>query len=203
MNFAEIENAWRSPRNRPSPAELEKLKMEFITDLRRRRRDAFGLLCLVLLPMVFLTGKLALHILWPDPALDAVDLSREWGVIPFFALPWIGWLVMVRLYRKHQARHPNYEASISASVAALLDENRTERTRYKVIAALLVVSVALLPVIVYQLRAVGKTGDEILIPAFVIYPAYVAAMVIWIVVHDRRKLLPRKNELETLLGSYG
>lgn len=202
MNFADIENTWRSPHNRPAAAEVEKQKMQFITDLRRRRRSAAGLLGITFIPLAFLTGKVVAHVFWPDPALDPVDLRQEWGIVPFFLLPWAGWLTMVLLYCRHRARHPNYERSINASVEALLDENRTERTRYKFIAGLLLASVAVLPLVVYQLRAVGKSGDEILIPAFVIYPAYVLAMVGWMTFHLRRKLQPRRRELESLLDSY-
>src|SRR5687768_11789181 len=109
MNFDDIQQTWRSPHNAPSAAQMENEKMRFITDLRRRRRASFGLLCLTFIPMAFLTGKIFLHVLWPNPALDPVDLSREWGIIPFFALPWIGWLVLVYLHRRHHARHLNYD----------------------------------------------------------------------------------------------
>jgi hypothetical protein len=202
MNFAEIENTWRSPHNRPSAAELEKQKMEFVADLRRRRRSNVMLLCLVFVPLAFFTGKIVLHLLWPDPALDKVNLSREWGIIPFFILPWIGWLVMLHLHRQHRARHARAERSISASIAALLDENRTQCTRYKVTLWLLIASVFILPLIVVQLRAVGKAGNEILIPALVVYPAYVVIVVICSTFYYRRKLLPRNQELQALLRSY-
>lgn len=202
MNFAEIQNTWHSPHNRPTAAERKEQHMKFIADLRRRRRSNLGLLGLTLVPLLFITGKVVLHVLWPDPALDAVDLRREWGIVPFFALPWIGWLFMVRLYRRHQANHADYASSICASVKALLDENRSERTRMKVIAGLLVASVLVLPLIVYQLRAVGKAGDEILIPAFVLYPAYVVLVLVWSGVNYRRKLQPRGRELEALLRAY-
>lgn len=202
MNFADIQKTWRSPHNRPPAAEMEKQKMKFITDLRARRRANLGLLVITLLPLLFLTGKVVFHVLWPDPALDKVDLTREWGIIPFFALPWIGWLFMVRQYRQHRQRHPNCENSIAASVAALLDENQVERRRYQVIAGLLIASVAILPVIIHQLRAVGKAGDEILIPAYVVWPAYVLLTLAWAAYHYRSKLLPRKKELEALLAEY-
>ena len=202
MNFADIENTWRSPHNRPDQAQLEKQKMEFIADLNKRRRGNLFLLWLVFSLLVFLTGKVALHVLWPDPSLDRVDLSREWAIIPFFALPWIGWGVLDFLHRRHVRRHPRVERSIPASVAALLDGNRSERVRYKVIAGLLVASALGLPSIVHQLRTVGKAGDEILVPAFVIYPLYVVGVLVWAFIHDRRKLLPRKQELEALLKSY-
>jgi hypothetical protein len=202
MNFADIETMWHSPRNRPNPAQLEKQKMEFVADLNRRRRGNLFFLALIFALLAFMTGKVASHVLWPDPALDRVDLAREWAIVPFFALPWIGWLFMVRLHRKHHVAHPHSDASISASVAALLDENRAERTRYKFIAGLLILSVLVLPVIVYQLMEVGKAGREIMIPALVIYPTYVVGMLVWSWFHHQRKLLPRKAELEALLKSY-
>ena len=202
MNFADIENTWRSAHNRPDAIQLEKQKMKFVADLNRRRRGNLFFLGLILSLLLVITGKVVLDVLWPDPTLDRVDLAREWGILPFFALPWIGWFCMARLHWRHYVRHPRIDTSISASVAALLDENRAERARTKLIAGLLVVSVVILPVIVYQLRVVGKAGDEILVPALVIYPAYVVGMLVWSWFRHQRKLLPRKHELEALLKSY-
>jgi len=203
MNFDEIQKTWQSPHNRPDTARLEKDKVKFVTDLRRRRRGNLLFLGLVLALLLLFTVKLGLHVVLPDPGSKTVDPGREWGVIPFFALPWAGWFYMVRLHWRQHVRHPNYDRSISASVSALLDENSSERKRYKVIAALLVASAVMLPLIVYQLREVGKAGDEILIPALGIYPAYVMGVLILSTVYYRRKLLPRKRELEALLVTYG
>lgn len=203
MNFADIEKTWRSPHNRPPAAELEKQKMEFIADLRRRHRGNVLLLTLVFALLVFFTGKVVLHVLWPDPSLDPVDLSREWGIVPFFALPWIGWFFLVYLHRRHRRRHADYRRSIRSSIEALLDENRAERTRYKAIAVLMIASAVILPLIMEQLRAVGKVGHEIVVPALVIYPAYVVFVLIWSALHYRGKLMRRKRELEGLLQDYG
>lgn len=202
MNFAEIENAWRSPHNRPDAAEMEKQKMQFVAELRRRRRAALGLLGITFIPLAYLTAKVVLHMVRPDPSLDAVDLTREWGIVPFFLLPWIGWLALAWWQRRHWIRHRDYARSVSASVAALLDENRAQRRRAKLVGGLLAASVLVLPLVVHQLRAVGKAGDEILLPAFAIYPAYVLGMIGWLVYHDRRKLAPAQRELEALLSSY-
>jgi hypothetical protein len=202
MNFDDIQQTWRSPQNQPSAAQLETDKMKFIADLRRRRRGNALFLALIFALLAFMTGKIVLHALWPDPALDRIDFTREWGVILMFALPWIAWIVMLRLDRRHRGLHANYDRSINRSVAALLDENRMERVRYKVVGVLLVVSVFVLPIIVFQLRAVGKAGDEILLPAFVLWPLYVTGVLVWAAFHYRRKLLPRKHELEGLLQQY-
>jgi hypothetical protein len=202
MNFAEIETTWRSPHNRPTPAQLEKQKMNVIDELNRRRRSTRGLLWLTAIPLVLITGKLALHLLWPDPALDRIQVAREWAVIPFFLLPWAGWLLMWWLHRGHTVQHADFARSIRAGVAALLDENRRERLRTGVIAALLLGSVPLLGGVVWQLRAVGKAGDEILLPAFVIYPTYVLLTLGWIAFDYFRKTQPRGRELEGLLAQY-
>lgn len=202
MNFEDIESVWRSPHNQPSATELGQHKMKLVAALRRRHRASRGLLWLTLIPLLFLTTLIVRQVFWPDPALDQADLGREWAVIPLFALPWAGWFVMLRLYLRHQRRHPDYDRSISASVAASLDENRTERTRHKVIAGLLLASVPLIILIAHQLRAVGKAGHEILLPAYVIWPAYVALMVAWFGWHYFRRLLPKQSQLEALARSY-
>jgi hypothetical protein len=56
--------------------------------------------------------------------------------------------------------------------------------------------------LVHQLRAVGKAGDEILLPAYVIWPVYVALMVVWFSWCYFRRLLPKKRQLEALAQSY-
>jgi hypothetical protein len=202
MNFDEIESVWRSPHNQPSATELEQHKMKLVTELRRRHRASLGLLWITALPLLFITFKIVQHALWPDPSHTPMDWEREWAVLPFLALPWLGWFIMLRLYLRHHRRHPDYDRSISESVAASLDENRTERARYKVLIGLLAGSIPLLLIVVQQLRAVGKAGDEILLPAFVIWPAYVALMVAWFGWYYFRRLLPRKRRLEELAQSY-
>jgi hypothetical protein len=202
MNFDDIVKTWQSPHNRPNQAEMEKHKMNMISDLRKRRRSSLGLLLISLLPLLFVTGKLALHLIAPDPSLDKVDLSREWAVVPMFLLPWGTWLILARIQHTHHVKHPDYDRSIQSSVAALLDENRTERLRYRIVTTSLIASVPALAVVVYQLRSVGKVGNEVFIPAFVIYPLYVVGVVLWCAYYHRTKMLPRKRELETLMTEY-
>jgi hypothetical protein len=202
MNFDEIESVWRSPHNQPSATELEQHRMKLVTELRRRHRASLGLLWITALPLLFITFKIVQHALWPDPSHTPMDWEREWAVLPFLALPGLGWFIMLRLFFRLQRRLPDYDRSISESVEASLDENRTERTRYKVLIGLLAGCIPLLLFVVQQLRAVGKAGDEILLPAFVIWPAYVALMVAWFGWYYFRRLLPRKRRLEELARSY-
>jgi len=202
MNFTDFESAWHSTHNRPTSAQLEHQKMEFIAELRRRRRGNFLFLILSGLPLVLFTILVVRHFVSPDPAHTPIDLSREWGLIPLYLLPWSGWIYIVRAHRCHCARHAHPDRSIHASVAALLDENRSERARCRFIAGLLLASLLVLPVLVLQLRAAGKAGDEIFVPFLVLFPAILLGIVGGIAVHYRRKLLPRQKELQALLASY-
>lgn len=202
MNFDDIQKTWHSPLNRPDRAELEKLKMNMIADLRKRRRSHLGLLLITLIPLLFVSLKIGHHLVAPDPSLDPVSLSREWAIVPMFVLPWVGWLIMARLQQTHHRKHADYDRSLQASVAALLDDNRVERLRYRIVTALLIISVPALALVVYQLRSVGKAGDEILIPALVIYPLYILGVVLGCSYYYRRRMLPRKHELESLMAQY-
>ncbi len=202
MNFADIQNTWHSPHNRPDAGKLEEIKMSFVADLRRRRRGHFAFLVLTFVALAWITGKLVVHALWPGPMSQPVDWAREWGLVPFILLPWAGWLAMWRMNRRHHGRFPDYQRSIAASLRALRDETRLQVKRSKTIAVLLIASVAVLPLVVEQLRNVEKAGAEVVIPAYVIYPAYVVGVLVWMVVRHRRKIAPRQRELEQLLAAY-
>lgn len=202
MNFAEIEHVWRSPHNRPTAAQLEQDRIKFTADLRRRHRGFVLFMTLVCTGLTIVTGRLAAHWLWARPHAEPVAISREWGALLMLALPWLAVFFFVRQFRRHRLRPAAGAPSISASVRALLDENRLARWRLACVAGLPGTLLLILPLVVYQLRAVGKAGDEILIPAFVIWPLIAVGILSGLRFHDRRTLLPRKRELEALLNSY-
>jgi len=201
MNFDEIQSLWHAPINQPTAAQIEADRLKVIKKLKSRYLgfvlfSTYG--CSVL---ALITGRLVYHLLWPRPGMDSVDFSREWAIIPLFLLPWLGWLLMVREYRRHRAGNQDYEESIQASLRALLDENRLMRSRKKIVVALLAGTMLILPLIIGQLKAVGKAGHEIdagLVLALVI----LGGSLIGLVYHYRCNLLPRKRQIEMLLKSY-
>lgn len=203
MNFDEIQQAWQSPQNQPSVAQLESAKVKFLSDLKRRRRGTVLFMGWVFLVMAVFTWKVVSHLLWPDPSKDPIHLEHEWGVLLLFALPWLGLILLYRQYRRHRARHQNCGRSIGDSLRALLDENRLARQQKKWSARIGAALLVLMPLQVYQLRAAGKAGDEILMPAFVLLPALLLGIYAGMAWYDRHTLLPRQRELEALLASYG
>ncbi|MGV3773696.1 MAG: hypothetical protein ACO1QB_12400 [Verrucomicrobiales bacterium] len=201
MNFDEIEKLWRSPINQPSTQQIEKEKMNFVNDLKKKHLGQIAFCAWIFAVLAFLTGKIIVHIVWPDPALDPVNLKREWSVVPYLALPWIALVYMVWQLRRHRREHVNYDRSIQASIKALLDENRMARNRNKFMAFHLVLTALATPLVVSQIKAVGKAGDEINVMYWGV-PVLLGAIICSIYFHQKRKLLPKKQELETLLRSY-
>jgi hypothetical protein len=198
MTYDDLQAAWNSPHNRPSPDELDRQKQQLQQRLRRQHR---GFVVLTGLASCWLLGTAAMftrHI----ATGGAFDGSREWGALVVFILPLLALAQLWRRFLAHRAAHATCDRSIRSSVAALLDENRLARFRTRLIAALNGLMLLVIPVVVFQLRAVGKAGDEILVPAFVLFPALMIAVLGGMLFHYRRTLLPEKAELETLLRSY-
>jgi hypothetical protein len=201
MNYDELEAAWRSPRNQPSPAEIAASQQRFTAELERKRRGAKLLLFAVFAVLTLFSVRLLGAVLWPG-AGGRIDVAREWASLVFLALPWLGALALARQLVRHEREHVHPGRSLAGSVRALLDENRMSRARLGVVAALHVVMLVTLPLVVWQLRAVGKAGDEIVWPAFVGWPLVAAAILAAMAWHDRRTLRPRARQLEALLRDY-
>jgi hypothetical protein len=202
MNFADLEKTWRSPLNRPDPSALDQMKTEFIADHDRRRRNQKRFLFLVVAALTVITLRFLAFALRPDTVQPGFNPAREWGAVLLLLLPWGGVVFLARQLTRHDRAHGDPAPSLAGSVRALLAENRMSRTRLQAMAWLHAAILLALPVVVYQLRAAGKAGDEILLPAFVVWPLLAASILLGLWWHDRRKLQPRQRELEELLKSY-
>lgn len=198
MNDAELEHAWRSPRNQPAVADVAAARARFLADLGRRRRGARLLLALVGGVLAVVTGRIVVAA-WPGGASPVLDPVRDWASLLFLAVPWAGFALLARRMLRHERTHAGAERSVGAAVRALRDENAMARARLKVVAGLHGATLVLLPLVVWQLRATGKAGDEILGPAFLGWPAVAGAILAGLWWHDRRHLRPRAKQLDNLL----
>ena len=203
MNYDDLESAWRSPRNTPDAATLAAARDRFVTELDRRRRGTRVFLALVLAALLVITGRVALAVLLPLEAGVKIDFAREWAALLFLAVPWFGFGLLVRRMLRHEREHAPAAPAVRDAVRALLDENAMARGRLKVVAGLHGAVLVLLPLVVVQLRATGKAGDEILWPAFVGWPLVAGTILGALLWHDRKRLLPRRRQLEGLLRDYG
>lgn len=202
MKTDDLETLWQSPLNQPSAAQQHTQNMKFLSDLKRRRRGAVFFMGWILLVLSGLTGFVLFQFFGRGFGGGGTPFAREWAVLLLLALPWAGLVVFFRKYRRHRQAHPGYDLSIADSLRALLDENRMARSRQKWVALLWILMLLIMPLMVHQLRVVGKAGDEILVPAFVLLPMLMLAVFGWMMWHDRQVMLPRKRQLEELLAGY-
>lgn len=202
MNSADLERAWRSPRNTAEPAALAAARDRLLADLKRRRRARRLFLALVLGALTLLTVRGALAT-WPRDGTAAINPGRDWASLLFLALPWAGFAVLMRQMLRDERRHRHAGDAIGDTVRALLDENATTRAGLRVTAGLLGATLLLLPLVVVRLRATGKAGDEILWPAFLGWPLIAGAILATLWWQDRYRLLPRRRQLEALRQELG
>jgi hypothetical protein len=198
MTYDDIQSVWGSPHNQPSPEELERHRKHLVQRLRRRHRGFIAVIGLATFWMV-LFGSLFTGRLFHGAVFH---FRREWAAILLFLPPWVALTLLWCRFFAHRSRHVGHNDSIRASVAASLDENRLARFRNRLIAALNILVLVVFPVCIHQLRAVGKAGDEILVPGFIVFPSILLVILAAISFRYRRKLLPEKAELEDLLQSY-
>ncbi len=202
MNFAEIEHVWRSSHNRPSAEIIERDRRRFLAELERRNRGFVVFIAIVIGMLAVITGRAIVSQIGAAPGGGRVDFMNEWGAFLMLGLPWFAVFFFLREHRRARRRAATDGPSISAGIRTLLDEARFARLRLKWVAWLHGAVLAILPVVVFQLRAVGKAGDEILLPAFVIWPLIVAGILVGLWYHDRRKLRPWEEQLRALLKAY-
>jgi hypothetical protein len=192
MNSADFERAWRSPGNTAPPAVLAAAGERLFADLRRRQRARRLFLALVFGALLLLSARVALE-LWPRGGTPTIHPARDWASLLFLAVPWTGFALLARQMRRHERGPGQASEAIGDTVRGLLDENATAH------AGLLGATVLLLPLVVWQLRATGKAGDEILWPAFVGWPLVAGTLLAALWWQERFRLRPRRRQLEALL----
>lgn len=202
MSYDELERTWQSPQNRPDAAALAATQQRFHHELHRRRTGWKIFLGVIFLVLTVLTVRFAWYVFAPEAGQPAFDVRREWAPVLFLVGPWVGVLFLLRRMARHEREHGLPGATLREGVRALLDENRLSRARVKTAAWLHGAALLLLPFVVWQLRATGKAGDEILVPAFVAWPLAVACIGVGMAWHYRAKLLPRQRQLEALLRDF-
>jgi hypothetical protein len=198
MNFADIQNAWASPHNRPSPAEIEAHKNTLATMLSRRRRS---FLAFIGPPLVALTLFTALY---ARKAMqeDLFGFGHEWAGPALLVLPWIAIFYFLRRHGAHLRRHPDYRSSLAASLRALLDENRQSQTRVKTIILLHLASLPLLAFALLQLTDAGKVRPHELRSMIAFFGTGIVVALISLLLFHFRKLRPEQARLQELLRAY-
>lgn len=152
MSTDDLNHAWKSPANRPSPEMSARERAAFVQRLQREHRSfrfwvirAFSLLAVITVGLgVFVVDG------------GAFDARREWAVLLLLALPWVAAILFVLRQLRHRRTHPDYAQSVAHSVRALLDANRAAQLRSRLLLGLFAFMVPVLAGCIWQLQQVGK-----------------------------------------------
>jgi hypothetical protein len=201
MNPDDLNALWHSPQNEPAPARLESDRQRFLTTLRQRDRGFRVCMALVFGWLTVVTGRLVWVVVSPTPGRQPIDFTREWAVLLFLALPWLGAILLVRQHRHRSAWHPAAEPSISDSLRALVGQCRGATARVRTLLWLHVLGVPLLAVCLRQIIHAGKAQPHE-IPSMIAFFACVVALSMGGLACELWRQRRETRRLERLLQDY-
>ena len=197
MSTDDLNRAWNSPANRPSPEASARESAAFIQRLQREHRSfrfwvirAFSLLVVI---------TIGLGVSVADGG--SFDVRREWAVLLLLALPWVAAILFVRRQLRHRRAHPDYEQSVAHSVRALLDANRAAQLRSRILLGLFALMVPVLAACIWQLQQAGKARPHEA-ASFAIFMAVVMALSSLGIYWRSRRLRPEEKRLSELAAEF-
>jgi hypothetical protein len=199
MDFERLERAWKSSANSPSEAAKTYLMEEMMETLHSRRRSFRGFIVMIGLTLTAWTGKIIYDVIVNPFPFDA---SREWAAFPLALLPWLALAFVARQHRRHMAAFPDPEASVPATLRALIDENASAQARTRWMAGMMVVLVALLGIMLAQLVAVGKMTPQNVFQGSVLFGAILGSIWAYYGWAYFKRLRPEGERLKRLLAEF-
>jgi hypothetical protein len=199
MDFERLERAWRSSANSPSAAAQAYLMEEMMETLNKRRRDFRGFIGIIGLVLVLWTAKIAYDVVFnPFP----FDFSREWAVLPLFALPWAALFFLGAQYKRHMEAFPDPYRSTPDTLRALIDENEVAQKRTRWMAGMTLVCIGLLTLMLGQLMSVGKMTGQNVFQGSILFGAIFAGIWAYHGWAYFKKLRPEGERLKRLLSEF-
>lgn len=196
MDYEALRNAWRSNANAPNAAASAYLLGEAQNTLVQRSRNTRRMLAFAAVMLTIPLALMGLDMLTGQ--VDAIDLTREWGLIPFALIPFAALIVIARR-----------AAPIAPSTATLLDAFRALRTdntaaclRIYIIGGSMLAFAPLLYVLLGQLVATGKMAPHEMQSAGLVLGGALAVGALWMVIKLVTKLRPEQRHLDALIGQY-
>lgn len=196
MNYEALQAAWASSANRPNEAASAYILAEAQAALSRRAHQLRRMLAFA---AVMLTIPLALMGLdLATGQVDAIDLSREWGLAPFALIPFAALIVIAR-FAAPKAPAPG---SLLEAFRALRADNAAARLRVIIIGASIAVFAPLLLMLLNQLVSTGKMAPHEMQSAALALGSALALGAGWMVVKYLTQLAPERRHLDALIAQY-
>ena len=196
MNYEALQAAWASSGNSPSAVASAYVMAEAQATLSQR---AAGLRRMLVFAGVMLTIPLALMGLDAlTGQVDAIDLSREWGLIPFALIPFVA----LFLIAQRAAPKAPPSGTLLEAFRALRADNAAARLRIFIIGSSIAVFAPLLFVLLNQIVATGKMAPHEMQSAAIVLGGALALSAGWMCVKYLTQLAPERRHLDALISQY-
>jgi hypothetical protein len=196
MNYEALQAAWASSANKPNEAASAYVIAEAQATLSRR---AHHLRRMLVFAAVMLTIPLALMGLdLATGQVDAIDLGREWGLVPFALIPFVALILIARRAAPRAAP----SGTLLQAFRALRADNAAARLRVMIIGASIVAFAPLLFVLLNQLVSTGKMAPHEMQSAALVLGGALLLSAGWMGVKYLTQIAPERRHLDTLIAQY-
>jgi len=196
MDYEALRNAWRTPGNTPNAVASAYLINDVQATLSRRRAHLRRLLVFAGVMLTIPLGLMAVDIVTGQS--DAIDLTREWGLIPFALIPFAALILIAR----RGAHRDTPTGTLLDGFRALRADNAAARMRIFIIGGSMLVFAPLLVVLLNQLVAVGKMAPHEMQSAALVLGGALALSALWMAIKYATQLTLERRHLDALIAQY-
>ncbi len=196
MNYEALQAAWASNANNPNAAASAYVIAEAQATLAQRRAHLRRLLAFAGVMLTIPLALMGLDLLTGQ--VDAIDLTREWGLIPFALIPFIA--VFLIALRAAPASAPT--GSLLETFRALHADNSAARLRIFIIGGSMLAFAPLLFVLLNQLVATGKMAPHEMQSAALVLGGALTVGACWMAAKYVIQLAPERRHLDALIAQY-
>lgn len=197
MDYEALRAAWAANGNRPSEAAAAYLLAEAQATLTRRSTHLRRLLVFAGVMLTIPLALMGVDILTGQA--DAIDLSREWGLIPFALIPF---LALILIARRAAPRPAAPSGALLETFRALRADNAAARLRIFILGGAMLAFAPLLFVLLNQLVATGKMAPHEMQSAAVVLGGGLALGALWMAVKFATQIAPERRSLDALIAQY-
>lgn len=196
MNYEALQAAWASNANNPNAAAGAYVMAEAQAVLTQRRAHLRRLLVFAGVMLTIPLALMGLDIVTGQA--DVIDLSREWGLIPFALIPFFALFLIMQ--RAAPSSAPS--GTLLETFRALRADNAAARLRIFIIGGSMIVFAPLLFVLLNQLVDTGKMAPHEMQSAAIVLGGALALSAGWMSVKYLTQLAPERRHLDALIAQY-
>ncbi|MBK6705228.1 MAG: hypothetical protein IPG56_16685 [Caulobacteraceae bacterium] len=196
MDYESLGNAWASNANNPSAAASAYVFAEAQATLAKRRGHLQRLLVFAGVMLTMPLALMGLDIVTGQA--DAIDLAREWGLIPFALIPF----VVLVLIATRAAPQGVPAGALLETFRALRADNTAAQLRIFIIGGAMIAFAPLLYVLLNQLVATGKMAPHEMQSAAFVLGSALALSALWMIVKLVTRLAPERRHIDALIAQY-